>query len=181
MSKRKDQPLGAVSAAAAANYAYREYIEMLPYELMQKEWDRWAAAAGGDNKWAFPRIATADNNPTVRMSPDVLYSVLSYDVSDQPLRLSALVSRDPFWSLTLFQANTDNFFGVDDRAVEGDTFELIILGPNQAAPAGEGVHVVASPTDTGIAVIRTVVPSPNKLNELDKLRKTAKAEPVEVS
>ncbi len=146
---------------------------------MQAEWDRWSEAAGGLNQWVFPPLATADNNPTVKMSPDVLYSGVSYDVSESPLKLSAPVSRDPFWSLTLFQANTDNFFGIDDRGVDGDTFQLIILGPGQSAVAREDVHVVASPTDTGIAIVRIVVPSADRLEELDKLRKKAQASSVE--
>jgi uncharacterized membrane protein len=85
------------------------------------------------------------------------------------------VSRDPFWSLTLFQANTDNYFGIDDREVEDDTFELILLGPNQAAPAVEGAAAVASPTETGLVIMRIVVPNPGKLQQLDKLRKKATA------
>jgi uncharacterized membrane protein len=178
MKTRNDQPVDVVAAAAAAKYAYREYVENLPYELMQDEWDRWSEAAGEPNKWAFPPLATADNNPTVKMSPDVLYSVVSYDVSDRPLRLSAPVSRDPFWSLTLFQANTDNFFGIDDRAVDSDTFQLIILGAGQSAVAPEGIHVVASPSDKGIAIVRTVVPSPDRLEELEEQRKTATASSV---
>jgi uncharacterized membrane protein len=115
------------------------------------------------------------------MSPDVLYTILSYDVSEGPLRLSVPVSRDPFWSLTLFQANTDNFFGIDDREVEGDTYELIILGPNQSTPAVEIATVVASPTETGLAIIRIVVPGPDKLQSLDSLRKAATATPMNVS
>ncbi len=181
MSKRNDQPAEAVTAAAAANYAYNATIENLPLELMQKEWDQYAEAAGGANRWAFPPIATADNNPTVKMSPDVLYTILSYDVSEGPLRLSVPVSRDPFWSLTLFQANTDNVFGIDDREVEGDTYELIILGPNQSTPAVEIATAVASPTETGIAIIRIVVPGPDKLQSLDSLRKAATATPMNVS
>ena len=175
MSELERQSTGAVTSAAAANYAYNCYIEKLPFVLMQQEWDRYAKAARGANKWAFPPIATARKNPTVKMSPDVLYSFLSYDVSDRPLRLSVPVSRDPFWSLTLFQDNTDNFFGLDDRDVKGDTCELIILGPNQSAPAVQDVRVAASPSSTGIAVVRCVVPSPDKLKELDMLRKRAEA------
>jgi uncharacterized membrane protein len=181
MSKPSEQSAQAVTAAAAANYAYNAYIADLPWELMQKEWDQYAEAAGGANRWAFPPIATADNNPTVKMSPDVLYTILSYDVSEGPLRLSVPVSRDPFWSLTLFQANTDNFFGIDDREVEGDTYELIILGPNQSTPAVEIATAVASPTETGIAIIRFVVPGPENLQRLDKLRKTATATPMNAS
>jgi uncharacterized membrane protein len=178
MTKSENQPADAVSAAAAANYGYNDYIDRLPFELLRKEWERWAKAAGGANKWAFLPIATADNNPTVKMSPDVLYSILSYDVSATPVRLSVPVSRDPFWSLTLFQANTDNYFGIDDRAVHGDSVQLFILGPNQSAPIPRGGHAVASPTEKGIAIVRMVVSSPDKLEALDKLRKKAKAVPV---
>jgi uncharacterized membrane protein len=181
MSKPSEQSAQAVTAAAAANYAYNAYIEHLPLELMQKEWNRFADAAGGPNLWAFPPIATADNNPTVKMSPDVLYSFLSYDVSDGPLHLLVPVSHDPFWSLTLFQANTDNYFGIDDREVEDDTFELILLGPNQAAPAVEGATAVASPTETGLAIVRIVVPNPDKLQQLERLRKKATATSLNLS
>jgi uncharacterized membrane protein len=178
MNKSENQPTDAVTAAAAANYGYIDYIEKLPFELLQKEWDRMVKAAGGPNKWGFVPIATADNNPTVKMSPDVLYSALSYDVSERPIRLSVPVSRDPFWSLTLFQANTDNYFGIDDRAVEGDAFDLVVLGPQQSAAISGAAHVVASPTEKGIAIVRMVVSSPDKLAALDKLRKKAKAVPV---
>jgi uncharacterized membrane protein len=178
MSKPNEQSTQAVTAAAAANYAYNAYLENLPLELMQNEWDRFADMAGDSNRWAFPPIATADDNPTVKMSPDVLYSFLSYDVSDGPLHLRVPVSRDPFWSLTLFQANTDNYFGIDDREADDDTFELIILGPNQASPGVGGATAVASPTECGIAVVRIVVPDPSELRRLDRLRKKATATPM---
>jgi uncharacterized membrane protein len=176
MNEITSQKMGVVTSAAAANHAYHQYIETLPYRLMQREWDRFVAAAGGANKWAFPPIADASHNPSVRMNPDVLYSVLSYDVTSEPLHLSVPVSRGPFWSLTLYRDNADSFFGIDDRTVEGDTFELIILGPNQTAPVGRDAQVVASPSNTGIAMVRCAVPGLDALKALDKLRKGAEAQ-----
>jgi uncharacterized membrane protein len=167
-----------LSMDAQVRLAYWDYIGRLPRALLRDEWKRVIDEAGGANMWLFPAIASAEANPGARMCPDVLYSILGYDVSEEPLRLSVPLSREPLWSLALVGDNAEGYFGVDDQLVEEDLLELVILGPGQSFRSQEDVRVVASPSDFGIAVVRTVVPGPETLEELDRLRKGAKSAPV---
>jgi uncharacterized membrane protein len=163
---------------AAVRIAYWDYLGQVPGVLLQNEWNRVTEEAGGGNTWLFPPIASADANPSVRMCPDVLYSLLGYDLNENPLRLSVPVSRDAFWSLSLIGDDAEEFYGVDDRLVEGDSLDLIILDPGQSSPIPEDVRAVASPGTFGLAIARIVVPAPDALEALDQLRRRATAVPV---
>jgi uncharacterized membrane protein len=127
----------------------------------------------------FPTIATAEVIPDVRVDPDVLHSYLCYDVTETPLLLTVPISRAQFWSLTLIADNAEAFFATDDDQLEGKTVELLILGPGHAVPPRENTRVVASPSGSGIVVVRAVVPRPDQLRSLDRSRKRAKAAPVD--
>jgi uncharacterized membrane protein len=112
------------------------------------------------------------------MCPDVLYSVLSYDVTEEPLWLSVPVWRDPFWSLSLLSDSAEEFFAVDDQSIEGKTLELVILGPGRSLQPDENVRVVASPSESGVAVVRAVLEGADSFMALDRLRKRAKSAPA---
>jgi uncharacterized membrane protein len=178
MSNQNHSPETILSMYPAVRLAYWDYVGRLPGALLQKEWKRIAEEAGGANRWLYPPIASADANPSARMCPDVLYSLLSYDLNESPLRLSVPISRDAFWSLSLLGDDAEEFYSVDDRSVEGNSLDLVILGPGQSGPALEHFRVVASPGAFGLAVARIGVPAPDALEALDQLRTRATAAPA---
>lgn len=178
MSSPLRDPENILTMDVAARLAYWDYLGRIPGVLLQDKWNRVTEEAGGGNIWLFPPIASADANPSARMCPDVLYSLLGYDLNEKPLRLCVPVSRGAFWSLSLIGDDAEEFYGVDDRLVEGDSLDVVILGPGQSSPAQEDVQAVASPGAFGLAVARIVVPVPDALDALDQLRRRATAAPA---
>jgi uncharacterized membrane protein len=63
-----------------------------------------------------------------------------------------------YWSLSLYQDNTDNFFVVDDRE-DHDGADIIVVKAGAAAPAHTSAQVVQSPSTRGIALVRRLAPN----------------------
>ena len=87
-----------------------------PYIIMRVLMD--GSAARGlyqHNQAAFPPPVDAAVKTVVMPSPDLLYSVCAYDLSDGPVRIGANPRLATYWSLALYGANSDNFFVVNDR------------------------------------------------------------------
>ena len=121
-----------------------------------------------------PRV-TAMSRQVVRPSPDLLYSICSYDVSEAPLRITAPVP-DTYWSLSFFASNTDNFFVINDRQVQSKAVSVVLVGPDGQAPAGVNARVVTSPTKRGVALFRTLVTDESRVAELIRIQKQAGCE-----
>jgi uncharacterized membrane protein len=132
-------------------------------------------------KVAFARIptnqlqkrskVTAHNREVVRPSPDLVYSGVSYDVSKGPIRLTAKVPTDTYWSVSCFQDNTDNFFVVNDRQVKSNPVEIILVRQGMQVPEAGNAHIVVSPTNSGILLVRHLLVSDDNYQELLNIQK----------
>jgi len=130
------------------------------------------------NQWVFAQPATAELRTIVRPSPDLLYSLCSYDISQYPLLLTAAVP-DNYWSIAGYAMNTDNFFAINDRQVKSTPIEVVLIrkGMTYQDPMGKA-HVIVAPTDRGIILIRTVITSKADLPSLTEIQKKATTELV---
>jgi len=124
-----------------------------------------------------PRM-TADSRAVVRPSPDLLYSVCAYDVSKEPLRITAPVP-DSYWSLSFFASNTDNFFVINDREVKSNPVEILLVGPGMAYKSPGNTQVVTSPSTRGVALIRILITDEDRIEELTKIQRQASCNPVD--
>jgi uncharacterized membrane protein len=124
-----------------------------------------------------PRV-TADSRAVVRPSPDLLYSVCSYDVSKVPLRISASVP-DTYWSLSFFASNTDNFFVINDREVKATPVDIVLVGPGTSYKNPGTALVVTSPSNRGVALIRILITDDSRIEELTRIQKQAFCRPVD--
>jgi uncharacterized membrane protein len=122
-----------------------------------------------------PRV-TAQSRTVVRPSPDLIYSAVCYDVSKEPVRLIARVPADTYWSTSGYAANTDNFFVVNDRQVKSNPAEILLVRQGMQAPNPGNAQVVISPTDKGIILIRYLISSDNKFQELASIQNDAHLE-----
>lgn len=117
-----------------------------------------------------PKTTSASRN-VVRPSPDLVYSIVSYDVSKEPIRLTAKVPTDTYWSVSCFQQNTDNYFVVNDRQVKSNPAEILLVRQDtQVADAGNA-QVVVSPTSRGVLLVRHLLLSDDKYQELVNIQK----------
>jgi uncharacterized membrane protein len=142
-------------------------IHCLPQLIMQ----RTMSAIGGftgSNVFIHTPPPGAGSRAVVRPSPDLLYSICILDLSEGPVRIRAAVS-EPYSSLSVFAANSDNIFVVNDRQVSGDHFEAV-LATGDAPIDGAGAPVVRLPSAHGIALVRRVITDPAQLAQLEAQR-----------
>jgi uncharacterized membrane protein len=111
----------------------------------------------------------------VRPSPDLLYSTCVYDLSRAGgrLRVHASGMPDTYWSVSAFDAHTDNFFVLDDRHAKGGRFDITLAAPDAARPGD-----IPSPTARGIILVRTLIDDDAHLARIDAARRGARCEPA---
>lgn len=148
--------LAAVGVAVVAHLAV---IIATPRLLMSVAFDRLS----GDqppNAWRVAPRVTPDARTIVRPSPDFAYSACPYDLGPGPLTLRVAPWR-AYWSLSLYDENSDNFFTLNDReSRQGGNLTLVRGNAGDI----EGV-IVQSPTRRGIALIRRLAPTPAEYEE----------------
>lgn len=137
-----------------------------------------AGDVGGVNTIAHGKRADATSRQIVRPSPDLVYSMCVFDLSEGPLALSAPVPADTYWSLSAFDDNTNNFFVVNDRQISTDHVEFVLARDGYQAPTLGGAPVILSPSDTGVVLFRTLIQSEDQFEALNKIRKQATCAPL---
>jgi len=124
--------------------------------------------AGAANAWAHaPRVTEASRN-VVRPSPDLAYSACVYDLSHGPVRISA-GAWDAYMSLSLYSANSDNYFVLSDRESPGG-IEIVLVRNARDAPQGAN-QIVVSPSRRGVALVRRLAPTPDRFAAAEQARR----------
>ena len=118
---------------------------------------------------------TAKSRNVVRPSPDLLYSACPFDLSKGALEVQAPIPPDTYWSASAFDADTNNFFAINDRTVGGQPLELIILPPGQNSepPHIAGQLVIHAPTAHGLVLFRTLINDEKNFAKIDAARRQA--------
>lgn len=158
--------IGALVIAAVAHFAA---IYATPRVLMNTAMTRLSVPVGGRtgvNTFRLGARVTPAARAVVRPSPDLAYSACVYDLSHGPVRLRVTPWRD-YWSLSLFAANSDNFYVLDDREAR-DGIEITLVRAGAAAPR-DAANVVESPSVRGIALIRRLAPSPDTYDAVSRI------------
>jgi uncharacterized membrane protein len=111
------------------------------------------------NKAAFPPPVTAQSRSVVMPSPDLLYSVCAFDVSQGPVRVKANPQLNGYWSIALYANNSDNFFVINDRSAKGQAVDLWLVSKEAnvgGVPTPNGSTVVVAPSSTGFLLMRVL-------------------------
>jgi uncharacterized membrane protein len=157
-----------------------------PYGVMHMIKSR-TAAGGGVNVMVHGDRPSHTSRTVVRPSPELLYSICSYDVSKAPVRITTGAPKGTYWSAAVYRDNTDNFYVVNDTQTQGAKADFILYGPAQIADGKGpfesqyghlGVPGVQSPSATGLVLIRTLVNDEARLPEIDGERRQATCAPV---
>lgn len=163
-----------VLVLAVAMVTHLASIHYLPHSVM----NRAMARMGAVNTIHHGARATAEKQGVVRPSPDLLYSVCPFDLSRGPLHVTAPVPPGTYWSVSMFDSETNNFFVENDRQVKDGKIDLVVDGPGVQPTAFLVLNRVDSPTRTGLVVFRTLVNDEKNLAAVDAARKKAKCEPL---
>lgn len=160
-----------VAALAGAVVVHVVTVWAIPRAIMAGTMYGMARAANGTNVALFGPRADHTSRAIVRPSPDLLYSICVFDVADGPVRVTAEVPRDTYWSVSMFAANTDNFFVLNDRQATGGRVDLLLAAPDAVVDVPAGVTRVDTPSSRGLVLSRTLVADEARFEELDASRR----------
>lgn len=124
-----------------------------------------------------PRVS-AQSRSVVRPSPDLLYSACGYNISKRPLRIHAVVPSSTYWSVSMFAANTDNFFVMNDRKANAPQVNLVLVRAGQKYKSAGNEIIVKSPSRRGVVLFRILINDDSKLEELMSIQKQAFCAPA---
>lgn len=164
-----------VAALAVAAAVHLGTVWYLPNMIMS----RAMAQMGAVNTIHHGQRATAAIHGVVRPSPDLLYSVCPFDLSKGPLRVTAPVPAGTYWSVSMFDAKTNNFFVRNDTQVKGGKIDLLVTSADASGVepyvASEKIayYYVAPEYSHGLVVFRTLVNDESKFAQIDAARRKA--------
>ena len=143
-------------------------LTVLPYAIMNATMAKYET-----NVLVTTGQATSDSRTVVRPSPDLYNSRTAYDLSKGPIKFTAKVPADNYWSVSFYANNTDNFFVINDRQVKSNPLQILLVTQGMKYSNPYDAQVVISPTTKGIMLIRQLVPGPDKLSEVADVAKQA--------
>lgn len=168
MMRRWIGPVVLALVAGVATYFFT--LSRTPTTLMSAAVSR--LSNGGMNTFTHAPLATEKSRAIVRPSPDLGYSSCPFDLSAGPVAISVPVVPARYWSLSVFQANTDVAFVRNKVDSGGKPIGVVIALAGQAVPSGmQAVRVQGA---KGVALIRILVDDRAAFAEIDKARRGAK-------
>lgn len=169
-------PLVLAGLAAVAGWYFT--LAATPEFIMGRAWERLAAQAGVNTMLHTP-LVTAERQTIVRPSPDLAYSICAFDLTDGPIRVHAHPVPGHYWSLTVFDSQTNVSFVESDRDSKGAPVEIILATRYQAVP--DGARTVTMPSAKGVALLRVLLNSRAEFDAVTKDRTRSFCRPVSQS
>lgn len=159
-----------IATLVVAAGAHLAFMFVYPNILMSAAMQR-LSLDGAVNVWRHAPRMTEEARLIVRPSPDLAYSSCVYDLSNGPVRISMQPWGD-YMSLSLFAANTDNYFTLNDRAMAANGVTVILHRADQNVDASQaaGAELVESPSARGIALIRRLAATPERFADAERAR-----------
>ena len=144
-------------------------IFVTPYAIM----NRVMASFPTNNLQVTPLVKASKGQAIPLPCPDFVYTISTYNVAKEPIRLNLVVPSDNYWSLSLTRDNGDNIYTLNDRQAPSRNVEVIITRKDYDLREPGKAIVVKSPSDKGLILIRMVVPSQDTL--LDQMKIASQA------
>jgi uncharacterized membrane protein len=128
------------------------------------------AQGGHANEMRHGARPSAAARGVVRPSPDLLYSTCVLNLSQAAgVRVTAHDMPKTYWSISIFDGETNNIFVLDDRQAKGKPVEIAVVGPDGMPPLpGITVHL---PGRHGLLLVRTLIDNDAHLAAIDKARR----------
>ena len=110
------------------------------------------------------------------MSPLVFSGI---DAADGAVRVSTHDMPETYWSVSVFDADTNNFYALNDRLAKSGAADFILMPQGKSAGTGQ-LPVVVAPTSRGIVLFRALVNDESQVAGIDAARHNAACEPFKV-
>jgi uncharacterized membrane protein len=132
---------------------------------------------GGVNTMLYGKRPTAASRGVVRPSPDLLYATCLYDLDKAggAVRVHAENMPDTYWSISMFDNQTDNFYVINDRQAKGRPVDLVIVAADASSLPRHGT-VVRAPSRRGLVLVRLLIDDDAHLAAIDAGRHHATCE-----
>jgi uncharacterized membrane protein len=171
---------GVLLFAVVATMAYEGAILMAPRVAMAIAMSRMEKLGGGVNRIAHDSRIDETSHKVVLPSPDLLYSICSYDLGPGPLRVTAEIPAGTYWSLSAYDTNTDNYYSINDLRAAAPAIDLLLAQTGQAIPANlQNLPVIHAPGRRGLLLFRTLIDSEAHFAGLDAMRRKASCTPAQ--
>jgi uncharacterized membrane protein len=158
--------LGAVLLGGIVHLAT---VLLIPLMASQDAFARVSAVAPVNTVVAIPS-PTPEKALMPFMDPAFVVSICRYDLSRGPLKFSVPISQ-AYTSVSFYTRSDVSYYAINDRAAGRRVIELDLMTAAQRADLPENEEItaadrliVASPTPTGLIVIRALVPEPGWLS-----------------
>lgn len=157
----------------------------IPFGVMKMVQSR-IGGLSGKNTMIHAERPSHTSRAVVRPSPELLYSICSFDLSQGPLHVMSGAPNGTYWSVAFYRDNTDNFFVVNDKGTGGARADVILYSAEQMAAGKDAFDTrykiagnaalssavgVESPSLTGLVLIRTLINDEARLPEIDAERR----------
>jgi uncharacterized membrane protein len=152
-------------------------VLLLPRFIMLRTMNGITKTTGASNAILHGPRATWRARAVVRPSPDLLYSICVYDLGvTGAVRVSTHDMPQTYWSVSVFDADTNNFYAINDRQAKSGAADFILMPQGKSTEASR-LPVVAAPTNRGIVLFRTLVNDEADVARIDAARHNATCEP----
>jgi uncharacterized membrane protein len=171
--------IAATLLVAAAMHAAT--VLFLPRLIMLRTVASISKQAAANTILHAPR-PNARSRGVVRPSPDMLYSICVYDLgaAGGAIRVSTHDMPETYWSVSLFDVDTNNFYALNDRQTKAGAADFLLAAPGTSAESA-GLPVVVPPTNRGIVLFRTLINDDSRMAEIDTKRRFAACSPYTVA
>lgn len=122
----------------------------------------------GPNRFFHAPPATDRSRAVVRPSPDLAYSSCPLDLSAGPVAIHVAPPPSPYWSLSVFDSNTDAVFVRNMDEAGGKPVNIVLARRGQPVPPGR--EVVRVHGAKGIALLRILVENRAAFPAIDAVR-----------
>lgn len=138
---------------------------------------------GGLNRVHYSGLITSDSRAVVLPSPDLLYSSILYDVSQHPLIIRTVIPQHTYWSISLYNSRTDNYFSLNDTQATSKKLRIAVVSKKMRnAVENKGFDkIIEADSDRGMILFRMLIDdleNKNRVNELIDIQKQTTCSPL---
>jgi uncharacterized membrane protein len=147
-------------------------VWVFPYAIMAMVAKKSQEQREAQINTVFASPPTTPAQRTVVMpSPDLLYSIIGFDLSEAPLHIIAPIPPDTYWSIAFYSINTVNFLTINDRQARTNPLEIVLVPEDTLVSAPPNALVVAAPSKRGVVLARFLIKDNNRLADLIAVQK----------
>ena len=148
-----------LTAGLSGFTGWRVTLAQIPYSVIEDTTEYFIEIAGGVNTIFHLRRYGPGPGRIPRANPDVMTSMCVFDTSEGAVEIIGESWRR-YWSVSLYSANGDNFYTLNDEAAEPGVFRILV--DHRPSVSRQQIQ---SPNQRGIMVVRRFVPSEDEADE----------------